>query len=70
MNQAIEILDKMSDQLMTDIGDLAIYYGTKEERTFQQQAEILALIQFSERIETAITEMKDWQARSAKGDIV
>ena len=64
MNRAIKILDKMSDQLMTDIGEMANDYGIKSERTFEQQCEIVALIQFAERIETATGEMKHFQVKA------
>ena len=70
MNRAIKILEKINDELITDIGDMSIDYGYKEERTFEQQAEILALVQFSERIETTIKELRDYQVRVSQGGVL
>lgn len=61
MKRAIEILERMNDRLITDIGDTAIDYGVKQERTFNQQAEILALLQVSTQIEETIKKLQDFE---------
>ena len=63
MNRAIKILNKISDDLMTDIGDMANDYGIRDERTVEQQMEILALIQFNEHIEEAIRDLDKYMKK-------
>jgi len=63
MNRAIKLIDKIVDNLMVDIGDMAIDYGIKEERTVEQQTEILALMQVIERLEKAQEELRNYQQR-------
>ena len=70
MNRAIKILDKINDQLMTELGDMACDYGYREERTMGQQAEILALTQFSNKIEDTIKELRDYQVRMSQGGVL
>lgn len=60
----------MHDELMTDIGDMAIDYGVKEERTIEQQAEILALVQLTEKLEAYKEELRDYQVRMSQGGVL
>ena len=63
MKRATKILNKISDDLMTEIGDMANDYGIRDERTVGQQMEILALIQFNEHIEEAIRDLDKYMKK-------
>ena len=67
MNRAIRILERMNEDLLMEVADMAEDYGFKEDRTIEQQAQILALMQFSDKIDNTIKELRDYQVRESQG---
>jgi hypothetical protein len=67
MNRAIRILERMNEDLLMEVADMAEDYGYKEDRTIEQQAQILALMQFSDKIDNTIKELRDYQVRESQG---